>query len=80
MPFDDPCANQQRPPRETVTTSEAAGILNLTPRGVQSAIIRGRMRAEKRGRWWYVSVAEVERYRIFYLHTQTGEHPRPDRI
>ncbi len=55
---------------EMVTTTEAARLLHLTRHGVMSAIERGRLHAEKRGRRWYVAVAEVERYRMFHLHTQ----------
>jgi len=55
---------------EMVTTTEAARLLHLSRRGVESAIERGRLHAEKRGRRWSIAVAEVERYRMFHLHTQ----------
>jgi len=55
---------------EMMTTTEAARLLHLTRRGIMSAIERGRLHAEKCGRRWYVAVAEVERYRLFHLHTQ----------
>jgi len=59
-----------------VTTAQAARLLNLTRGSVTSAIVRGRMRAEKRGERWYVFLAEVERYRIFHLHTQESVQMR----
>ncbi len=55
---------------EMVTTTEAARLLHLTRYGIKSAIERGRLMGEKRGRRWYIAVAEVERYRMFHLHTQ----------
>ncbi len=55
---------------EMVTTTEAARLLHLTRHGVKSAIERGRLVGEKRERRWYITVAEVERYRMFHLHTQ----------
>ncbi len=66
---------------EMVTTAEAARLLNLTRTSATSAIVRGRMYAEKRGRRWYVARAEVERYRVFHLDEQDTvtppRHPHP---
>ncbi len=56
-----------------VTTQEAARVLCLSRRGVQSAIIRGRMHATKRGRQWFITEEEIERYRIFHMHTQASD-------
>jgi len=55
---------------EMMTTTEAARLLHLTRRGIMSAIERGRLVGEKRGRRWYIATKEVERYRVFHLHTQ----------
>jgi len=58
---------------EMVPTTEAARLLHLSRRGVESVIERGRLHAEKRGRRWSIAVKEVERYRMFHLHTQISD-------
>lgn len=63
---------------EMVTTTEAARLLHLTRYGIKSAIERGRLIEEKRGRRWYIAVAEVERYRLFHLHSQEPVHASAD--
>lgn len=45
-----------------LTTREAADRLGLKPRSVVQFIRRGLIAAEKRGRDYFISEAEVERY------------------
>lgn len=45
-----------------MTLIEAAALLGVTPDNLRGAIKRGALKAEKRGRDWFVSPAEVERY------------------
>lgn len=63
---------------EMVTTTEAARLLHLSRRGIESAIERGRLHAERHGRRWSISVKEVERYRLFHLHRQEPVVARAD--
>lgn len=44
------------------TTNEAAGRLNLKPKTVTRYIIRGLIKAEKRGRDYWIEEDEIERY------------------
>jgi excisionase family DNA binding protein len=46
-----------------VTLNDAAASLGVTAATLRQAIARGAMRAEKHGRDWWVTPAEVERYR-----------------
>jgi excisionase family DNA binding protein len=46
-----------------MTLKEAAALLGVTPDNLRGAIKRGALRAEKHGRDWWVTDAEVERYR-----------------
>jgi excisionase family DNA binding protein len=46
-----------------VTLKEAAALLGTTPDNLRGAIARGALKAVKHGRDWWVSPAEVERYR-----------------
>jgi excisionase family DNA binding protein len=46
-----------------VTLKEAAALLGVTPDNLRQAIARGALKAVKHGRDWWVSAAEVERYR-----------------
>ena len=46
-----------------MTLKEAADRLGVTPDNLRGAIKRGALRAEKHGRDWWVTDAEVERYR-----------------
>lgn len=46
-----------------MTLKEAAALLGVTPDSLRAAIIRGSLQADKRGRDWFVTPAEVERYR-----------------
>jgi excisionase family DNA binding protein len=46
-----------------MTLKEAAGQLGLTPDTLRQAIARGALKAAKHGRDWWVSAAEVERYK-----------------
>lgn len=48
-------------PRMTVT--EAAERLGLKPRTLQEQIARGRIKATRHGPIWWITEAEVERYR-----------------
>lgn len=46
-----------------MTLKEAATLLGTTPDNLRGAIARGALKASKHGRDWWVSKAEVERYR-----------------
>jgi excisionase family DNA binding protein len=46
-----------------MTLTEAAATLGVTPATLRQQIARGKLRAVKRGRDWWVSRREVERYR-----------------
>lgn len=46
-----------------MTLKEAAELLNTSPDNLRGAIKRGALKAVKHGRDWWVSAAEVERYR-----------------
>lgn len=45
-----------------MTTHEAAGRLGIKPRSVVWAIREGLIKAEKRGRDYWIEDAEIERY------------------
>ena len=45
-----------------MTLIEAAALLGTTPDNLRGAIARGALKAEKHGRDWWVTPAEVERY------------------
>lgn len=45
-----------------MTLTEAAAILGVTADTLRQQIIRGKLKASKRGRDWWVTKAEVERY------------------
>lgn len=45
-----------------MTLAEAAKALNVTPDTLRQQIARGKLRATKRGRDWWVTPREVERY------------------
>lgn len=49
--------------RRDVTLKEAAELLGVTPDNLRGAIARGSLKARKMGRDWFVTAAEVERYR-----------------
>ena len=55
--------NRNRPSRPAVTIPEAAASLGLAPSTLRHQIANRKLRAHKMGRGWYVSPAEVERYR-----------------
>lgn len=46
-----------------MTTEQAATVLGLSLRTVQAHIKRGNLKAEKRGRDWWIEADEVERFR-----------------
>lgn len=46
-----------------MTLKEAAAILGVTPDTLRQQIAAGRLKATKRGRDWWVTKGEVERYR-----------------
>lgn len=46
-----------------MTLTEAARSLELSPITLRLQVRNGKLRAEKRGRDWFVSQREVERYR-----------------
>lgn len=46
-----------------LTVKEAAARLGIQPATVRQQIGRGRLHASKRGRDWFVTPAEIDRYR-----------------
>jgi excisionase family DNA binding protein len=46
-----------------LTLTEAAALLDLSPITLRLQVRNGKLAAEKRGRDWFVSQREVERYR-----------------
>lgn len=46
-----------------MTLKEAAELLGVTPDTLRQRIAAGSLRATKRGRDWWVTAKEVERYR-----------------
>jgi excisionase family DNA binding protein len=46
-----------------MTLIEAAALLGVTPATLRQQIANGKLRATKRGRDWWVTAREVERYR-----------------
>jgi excisionase family DNA binding protein len=46
-----------------MTVTEAAERLGLKPRTLQEQIARGRIKAVRHGPIWWITEAEVERYR-----------------
>jgi hypothetical protein len=47
-----------------VTLIEAADIIGIKPDTLRQQIARGKVRATKRGRDWWVTPGEVARYRL----------------
>ncbi len=45
-----------------MTLPEAAALLDVVPATLRQQIANGRLRATKRGRDWWLTRAEVERY------------------
>lgn len=45
-----------------MTLTEAASLLGRDPATLRQQIAKGKLRAEKRGRDWWVTPKEVERY------------------
>lgn len=58
----------------TVTLKRAAEMLQVTPDTLRQQIRRGVLHAEKLGRDWFVTIAEVERYAA--EHRRTREDAR----
>lgn len=56
-----------------MTTNEAATLLGLSPKTVRRQIENGAITATKRGRDWWVTPAEVERYRADSLGTRRSK-------
>ena len=48
---------------DEVTLTEAAALLGVTAATLRQQIARGKLRATKRGRDWWVTAKEVNRYR-----------------
>lgn len=46
-----------------MTLTEAAALLGVTAATLRQQIARGKLRATKRGRDWWVTAKEVNRYR-----------------
>lgn len=61
-----------------MTLKEAAAVLGVTPDNLRGAIARGALKAAKHGRDWWVSKAEVERYRT--KHRRATATPTADQI
>lgn len=49
---------------ELLTLNEAADELRLAPNTLRLQIANGRLQAIKRGRQWFVTRSEIERYRV----------------
>jgi excisionase family DNA binding protein len=47
-----------------VTLIEAAALLGVTPDTLRQQIHNGKLKATRRGRDWWVTAREVERYRL----------------
>ncbi len=63
-----------------MTLTEAANALGLTSgEGLRRQVLRGALRAEKIGKTWVVSEAEVERYRQVHLGQRGKRTPAPGR-
>lgn len=45
-----------------MTLTEAAALLGLSPSTLRVQILKGKLRATKRGRDWHVTPHEVKRY------------------
>lgn len=45
-----------------MTTAEAAKLLNLDVSRIRQLCINGKLKASKRGRDWWITKAEVERF------------------
>jgi excisionase family DNA binding protein len=50
------------PERIAMTLTEAAAVLGVSPDTLRQQIARGRLKATKLGRDWWVTPKEVERY------------------
>jgi hypothetical protein len=50
-------------PDDKMTTTDAGALLGIRPSSVKGLCQRGTIAAEKRGRDWWITPAEVERYR-----------------
>lgn len=59
-----------------MTLIEAAATLGVTPDNLRGAIKRGSLKAEKRGRDWFVGRADVERYRRLHLRSSIRDTRR----
>jgi len=57
-------------PKDEVTLIEAGALLGVTSANLRGAIKRGALKATKRGRDWFVTAAEVERYRVNHRRAQ----------
>lgn len=56
-------AREERARSSRMTLIEAAARLGVTPDTLRQQVANGKLRAVKRGRDWYVTAREVERYR-----------------
>lgn len=59
-----------------MTLKDAAVRLDLSPETLRIQIAKGKLRAERHGRDWWVTPSEVERYRAQSL----GRHQRTPRV
>lgn len=50
-----------------MTLKDAAAMLGVTPDNLRGAIKRGTLKANKHGRDWFVTPAQVEKYRQEHL-------------
>lgn len=50
-----------------MTLKEAAALLGVTPANLRGSIARGALTANKHGRDWFVTPAQVEKYRQEHL-------------
>ena len=64
--------------RDTYTTREAATLLGLRPSAIRSAIRRGRIVAERRGRDYLIGLPEIREYEL--MHQGRVGRPRKMKI
>lgn len=62
-----------------VTVTEAAERLGLSSRTLQEQIKRGRIKAVRHGPIWWITEAEVERYRVDSLGKPGRRRKHPER-
>jgi excisionase family DNA binding protein len=62
--------------RDFMTLAEAAAKIELSPSTLRNQVHHGRLRAEKIGKTWVVTEAEVARYKRESRGKQKGRYSR----